>query len=185
MTDQELLQLAQSEGFQGAFIAPEEIPINGEFRAFCEENRCGRYGANYSCPPDCGTVEEMQNKLLSEDRVLVIQTIREIAGYNDKETIMKSKSEHNAAVLRLMKKFQENGYAGFCSGYNGCSLCDPCKRQENQPCLFPSKRISCLSAYCVDVAQLAKQCHLAFAWDPNRLHLFGIIAFHENESVED
>ena len=68
--------------------------------------------------------------------------------------------------------------AGFCSGYNGCPLCDPCKQVEEKPCAFPEKRISCMSAYCIDVAELAKRCGFPFAWDANRLHLFGMIAFH-------
>lgn len=179
MTDKELIELAQEEGFTAVMITPNQVPINPKFRKYCEENLCGKYNANYSCPPDCGTVEELQQRILAEDKVLVIQTIWDIAGYEDKATIQHAKESHNAAALRLMDTIRENGYSGFCSGYNGCHLCNPCKRVNNLPCAFAEKRISCLSAYCVDVAELAKRCNIAFAWNTEKLHLFGMIAFHE------
>lgn len=182
MTDQELLELAQSEGFLAVMTTPDQIPVNPQFRIYCEENRCGKYNANYSCPPDCGTPEELHQKILAEQKILVLQTLWDIDGYEDIETIVKAKKEHNAAALRLMAKMRERGFSGFCSGYNGCPLCTPCKRTENQPCAHPDLKISCLSAYCVDVAELAKRCQLTFAWSTTRLHLFGMIAFHETKN---
>lgn len=181
MTDLELLELAKAEGFHAVMTTPDQIPVDPKFRVFCEENRCGRYNANYSCPPDCGTVEELRANILAEDKIMVIQTLWDIDGYEDKEMIVHAKASHNAAALRLMKKIRDNGYSGFCSGYNGCSLCDPCKRINNLPCTYPDLRISCLSAYCVDVAELARRCQLPFAWSSDRLHLFGMIAFHQNQ----
>lgn len=179
MTDIELLELAKSEGFISIMTTPEQIPIDPRFRAFCEENRCGKYNANYSCPPDCGTVEELRQKILSEDKVMVLQTLWDINGYEDIPTITHAKKTHNAAALRLMKKIREHGYSGFCSGYNGCSLCTPCKRTENLPCAHPEQKISCMSAYCIDVTELSKRFHLEFAWSEQKLHLFGMVAFHK------
>lgn len=180
MTDTTLLELAKAEGFFAAMIAPEQIPVDSKFRKFCEDNLCGKYGANYSCPPDCGTVEELHQKILAEEKVLIIQTLWVMEGYEDKTTIQKSKETHNAMVLRLKAKMEQLGCSGFCSGYNGCPLCTPCKRIDNQPCAHPDLRINCMSAYCIDVAELAKRCNLEFAWTPNKLHLFGMIAFHES-----
>ena len=68
--EEKLLELAREEGFRAALLDPQEIPVDGKFRAFCEENLCGQYGANYACPPDCGTVEELHAKLLAQKKVL-------------------------------------------------------------------------------------------------------------------
>ena len=181
MTDLELLNLAKAEGFSAVLMAPEDVPIDGKFRAFCEENLCGQYNANYSCPPDCGSVETLRQTLLEQEKVLILQTIHTIGSYENKAAVMQAKVSHNGAVLRLMEKFRKAGYSGFCSGYNGCPLCNPCKRKENQPCAHPDQRISCMSAYCVDVAKLAERCQLDFAWEPDKLYLFGMIAFHEKQ----
>lgn len=120
MTDQELLDLARAEGFLPALTVPNRIPIDKKFRKFCEENLCGQYHANYSCPPDCGTVEELQQKLLQEEQVLILQTIQDIDGYENKPLIQQAKKTHNSMVLRLKAKLEQEGYDGFCSGYNIC-----------------------------------------------------------------
>lgn len=179
MNNQKLMELAHQEGFLAAVIEPEKIPVDGKFRVFCEENRCGKYHANYSCPPDCGTVEELHQKLLGEERALILEKQWPIQGYEDKAGIEQAKREHNAMVLRLLDKIRQAGMEGFCSGYNGCPLCTPCRQVEGKPCAFPEKRISCMSAYCVDVAELARRCELPFAWDSNMLHLFGMIVLHD------
>jgi len=178
MTQQQLLELAVSEGFHAAIIEPEQVPVDAKFRAFCEENLCGRYGANYSCPPDCGSPEEMHKAILSEEQILIVETIWDIESYQDTAAVQHAKACHNAAAIRLMERLKQAGFVGFCSGYNGCPLCDPCKRSLGELCTFPEKRISCLSAYCVDVAELAKRCGLEFAWQDGKLFLFGMLAFH-------
>lgn len=102
MTPQQILDLAISEGFYAAIIGPNQVPVNTKFRSFCEQNLCGRYGANYSCPPDCGSPEEMHRAILAEEQILVVETIWDIEGYQDKEAVQRAKTSHNAAALRIM-----------------------------------------------------------------------------------
>lgn len=182
MTDIELLEFAKGEGFTAALIDPEQVPVDAKFRVYCEENLCGNYGANYACPPDCGTVEELHQKLLKEEKVLIVQTEWDIVSYDDKPSVCRARTGHNAAVMRLMGKLRKAGFHGFCAGYNGCPLCDPCKRKENLPCAHPEERIICLSAYCVDVTELMKRCDIPYSWTPGKLYLCGMIAFHEEET---
>ena len=181
--DSKLLELARAEGFCASIIPSYDVPVDPRYRAFCEENLCGQYNANYSCPPDCGSVEQLHKNILEQEKVLVISTTWDIESYDDKCAVIHAKQAHNAAVLRLMKQLREIGCVGFCAGYNGCPLCDPCRRKENQPCLHPDQRISCMSAYCIDVAKLAERCHLKFGWIPGKLFLFGMIAYHEENIV--
>ena len=175
MTDMELINLAQQAGFHAAMIPAKDIPVDGFFRKFCEENLCGRYNANYSCPPGCGTVEEVRNRLLSADKALVLQSIYEIGSYENKEAVLRSKKHLNFAVLELMEALCKEGMDCFSLGYGGCPLCNPCKQVAGEPCAFPQKRISCLSAYCIDVGKLAAKCDMEFAWVPEKLFLFGMI----------
>ena len=178
MTEKQWIEQAKSEGFSAAFLSPEQIPVNETFRVYCQENRCGKYGANYSCPPDCGTVEQMRQRILSQSRVMVLSSQWEIQGPGDSQGIQQSRQAHNAGILRLLDTFRQEGLEGFAAGYSGCQLCSPCKRTQNQPCPFPQRRMSCMSAYCVDVGELARRCSLDFAWSEQRLYLFGMIAFH-------
>jgi len=177
MDDNQILTLAAEMGFRTAFIDTADVVQDPSFRKFCEDNLCGKYNANYACPPDCGTVEQVQERLKSKKRAIVLQTVWEIGSYQNKEAVLESKKAHNAAILRFTDMLRKEGFNGFCLGYGGCPLCNPCKRLENQPCAHPDKKISCMSAYCIDVAKLAEKCGLEFAWIPEKLFLFGMFVF--------
>ena len=175
MTDMELLTLAKEAGFHAAVLRAKDIPTDGIYRKYCEDNLCGQYNANYACPPGCGTVEQVHGRLFGMEKALVLQTIHEIGSYENKTAVAKAKKETNNAILRLTETLRNNGEQCFCLGYGGCPLCDPCKQMEGEPCDFPEKRISCMSAYCIDAGRLAKLCGLEFAWIPEKLFLFGMI----------
>lgn len=177
MTDNIIIQLAKDLGFHAAFVDVADIVQDPSFRKFCEDNLCGKYNANYSCPPDCGAVDEVQERLKAGKRALVLQTIWEIGSYENKQAVLNSKKAHNAAILRFSDMLRNEGFNGFCLGYGGCPLCEPCKRVENLPCAHPDKKISCMSAYCIDVGKLANKCDLEFAWIPEKLFLFGMFVF--------
>ena len=63
MTEEAMIQYAIDEGFSaGSIQETGGIVFDPTFRSYCEENLCGQYGINYSCPPDCGTPEEMKRR---------------------------------------------------------------------------------------------------------------------------
>ena len=177
MQEYEIIKLAEEMGFTAAYIDTADVVQDPSFRKFCEDNLCGKYNANYACPPDCGTVDEVQQRLKAGKRALVLQSIWDIGSYDNKDEIQKSKKTHNAAILRFTETLRQAGHKGFCLGYGGCPLCDPCKRVNNEPCAHPEQKISCMSAYCIDVAKLAEKCGLEFAWIPEKLFLFGMFVF--------
>ena len=179
MTNKDLIKQAEEAGFLAAILPVKEIPVDGSFRKFCEDNLCGKYNANYSCPPGCGTVEEVHERLFAQEKALVLEMIWDVDGFDDKEFIFSSRNKLNRTVLQLMDQLREAGMDGFCLGYGGCPLCNPCKQAIGEPCVFPEKKISCMSAYCIDVGKLAQKCGLPFAWSNEKLHLFGLIAFHK------
>ena len=76
MTNEQIIQYAVEEGFAAAEIVDtHEIVFDPSFRPYCEENLCGQFGANYSCPPDCGSPEAMKQRILAHKKALVLQTI--------------------------------------------------------------------------------------------------------------
>lgn len=72
MNKTEMIELSIAEGFHGAeVISTDKIVFDASFRPYCEENLCGQYGANYSCPPDCGTPEQMKQRVLAYKKVMI------------------------------------------------------------------------------------------------------------------
>lgn len=178
MTFQQMIDCAVAEGFSAAEIVDtDKITFDPSFRPYCEENLCGQYGANYTCPPDCGSPEAMKQKVMAHKHALVLQTIWEISDYTDKPAIKNAKGGHNQAAIRLMKQLRENGHPGFLVGASGCSLCTPCKRKLGQPCTFPEYAYSCMSAYCIFVKKLTDACGMEYDCGEGLLAFFGMYIF--------
>lgn len=178
MTKDEMIALALEEGFAvAAVVDTDKIVFDFSFRPYCAENLCGQYGANYSCPPDCGSPEEMKERVLTHKKALVLQTVWQVESYSDTEAIRNAKKSHNASELRLMEKLRAEGCPGFMVGASGCALCSPCAITAGAPCKFPDKRYSCMSAYCIFVKKLAEECGMDYTWGEGLLGLFGMYVF--------
>ena len=170
MTDKELISLARKSGFEAAVLPAAQVPTDGKFRAFCEENRCGQYNANFSCPPTCGSVEHMRDRILGRQTALVLKTTWPIANYQDTQAILHGKQTHNRKMLHL-----NEALGGLCVGGSCCCLCSPCRMKTGESCLYPDLQFSCMSAYCVDVAALCRRCGMRFAWDEKVLSVYSMI----------
>ena len=180
MTCKEMIDLALEAGFAGAeVIGTEKLVFDPMFRPFCEENLCGQYGLNHSCPPDCGTPEQMKLRILTHSKALVLQTIWEMPDLEDKTAIKAAKLGHNTAALRLMKQLRQAGCPGFLVGASGCALCSPCARKEGKPCTFPEQQYSCMSAYCIFVKKLADEAGLEYSPADGLVAFFGMYVFDD------
>ena len=155
----------------------DEVVFDPAFRPYCAQNLCGQYGANYSCPPDCGTPEEMEARMRQYRRALVFQTKWDIDDWYDNARIIRAKKAHNEAMLRAIARMKSQGYPGLMSGASCCSLCERCARRDDQPCPHTDIRFSCLSAYCIYVKKLADACGMEYACKDGSLALFGLYAF--------
>lgn len=175
MHDSLLIQYAVDEGFSdAAVVETRQIPVDPMFRPLCEENICGKYAVNYSCPPDCGTPEEMHRRILSRRRALVLQTIWQIPDLSDNNAIRSAKAQHNAATIRLAKRLRAEGTEGFIVGASGCALCEPCEIVNGKPCAHPDLQYSCMSAYCVFVRKLTEKCGIDYDCGEGLLAFFGM-----------
>lgn len=177
MTDKEILELAGTFGFDKlALIDTAEIDFNEAFRKACEENLCGNFGGCYSCPPDCGTFEEMKSKVLAHKKALVFQKVSDLTvkGVNAKA----AKKEHSQMSLALIEKLNENGVnGGLRVGASCCDCCAVCAKRTGEPCRFPEKAFSCMSAYCIDCQKLAEKCGMSFGWSKTEVSFYGMYIF--------
>ena len=178
MTETEIIELALAEKFhQAEIIDTDKIVFDAAFRPYCEENLCGQYGANYSCPPDCGTPEQMKQRVLAYKKALVVSTEWEIEDFSETDKLKEAKNIHNAAMFRLIKKLREEGHQGFMIGSSGCTLCKLCKLVIGEPCEHPEMMYSCMSAYCIWVKKLAEDCNMNYDYKNKILPFFGMYVF--------
>ena len=178
MIVKQILQLARALGFASAAVVDmADVPFDHYFRKYCEENLCGQYNANYSCPPLCGSPEQMERRLRAYKRALVLQTKWNITDYHDHAAIRKAKSTHNTAMLSLIDHMRREGHNGIMCGASCCSLCETCAMTGKHPCIKPNLKFSCMSAYCIYVKKLAEQCGMEYVCEDGKLALFGLFAY--------
>ena len=178
MLHADMIQIALNEGFSSAAVIPvDKVIFDSSFRPYCEENLCGHYGANYSCPPDCGSPEAMEARMRAYCRALVFQSKWDITDYRDAQAIKAAKQSHNQGMLRVIEQMKQAGYSGVMAGASSCTLCERCAILDGEPCRDPERQFSCLSAYCVYVKKLAEACDMEYTCTDGRLAFFGLYAF--------
>ena len=174
---EEWIALALELGFEkAALVCTKDIPFEPAFRKYCADNVCGNYGTNWSCPPDCGTPEEMERKLKAFPKALVFVTAWKI-DYRDAAAVREAKREHNRRARALIGQMPNT--LGMMVGASACNLCQVCARTVGEPCRYPEEMASCMSAYCIHVRALSDACGMTYDAGDNTVHFFGMYAFEE------
>ena len=159
MEDAQILKaVSEVEGvYRTAFVDTKDLVFDPEFRKYCEEDKCGNYDVNYSCPPYCGTPEEMQAKVMQYDRLLLIQTSWDVSDVMNTEETAEAKAKHNAISYEVLEKLKPFDVVSDAMMAGPCKLCKKvCMQMIGKPCPREYKVFSCLSAYCINVAKLAE-----------------------------
>ncbi len=178
MTTDQIVDVAIEEGFSRAsVIDTSRIVFDASFRSYCEENLCGQYGANHSCPPVCGSPEEMRQRILKHTRALVLQTVWDVTGWLDDSLVNHAKESHKTYTFNVIERLERQGFHGFMVGASFCSLCTPCAIKDFKPCKFPQEQYSCMSAYYIYVKDLAEKCGMDYDYKEGALQLFSLYMF--------
>lgn len=166
-------------------IKTTDLVFDSEFRKYCKDDYCGNYGVNYACPPDCGTPEEMKEQALAYKNVIVFYRAYRLDDIMDRAAVKKVEADNRErmkkviGIMESQTKNKSNGETtcdsfvrrGRASVIGSCHNCDICNKVKALPCKEPDKIYSCLSAYCVNVAELAKACNMPYVGGN---HIYGI-----------
>lgn len=179
-----LIEAAIAAGFSNAAVVhTADIVLEPAFRVCCEDNLCGNYGANYACPPVCGSTDAMEQKIRSRQNALVLQTIWEIEDVMDMTQIKPAKKAHNEMQRKLLAGLREQLPAGFSVGVSACDFCSRCAILDGEPCRMPEQQFSCMSAYCIYVKKLAERCGMEYDCGRGLVAFFSMYVFDEREAL--
>lgn len=171
--------MAAEAGFTKAkVIKAEQLVFNADFRRYCEENLCGNYGDNYSCPPDCGSPEQMEARAREYENALVFQTVCEVEDMNSQEELARLKKEHNKRSRAFIRRLKEAGLTGLPMLAGPCDLCRPCRREKGEECAYPEQISSCLSAYCVQADKMAEACDMTYWGNGRQISYFSLFLYY-------
>lgn len=174
----EMTETALEAGFtKAAVMKVSDLVFQGDLRHFCEENLCGNCGSNYSCPPDCGTPEEMEERARKYENALVFQTVYEVEDMSQSKELARLKKEHNKRSRTLIERLESSGIKGLSMLAGPCDLCSPCQCVKGQPCTYPHRKSSCLSAYCVRADKMAEACQMVYWGNGHQVAYFSLYLF--------
>lgn len=173
MTYEELAALAKEAGFEAcAPLNPATLRPKQEVREMCAANTCGRYGKCWSCPPDCGSLEDCQAQLGQYTGGILVQSVGEVEDGFDIEAMMEIEATHKARFLRLYDVLRRGGGSVLALGAGCCTQCPTCTCPD-APCRFPEKRISSMEAFGILVLEACKANGLTYYYGPEKMAYTG------------
>lgn len=171
---------AKGYGFDdAATIDTNQLIFDFSLRKYCEDNVCGMYGANYACPPSCGTPEEMKEKALHYEKVLVLRKSVSNVNFNDREKIKEEEKNVRRSMMDFKKQLEQDGYAGLVSMPGECHLCQVCELEYGRECRSPENIASCVSAYSISMKEVAELCGWHFSFEDGKIAFFCLFFYEE------
>lgn len=144
-------------------------------RDACAADKCHAYGRNWTCPPNCGTLEECGARMQSYSRGILLQTVGKLEKRIDTKGYMRIEKEHNEAFRRFAEEIRKEYPKALCLGAGGCRVCGECAYPE--PCRFPEKAMSSMEGYGLFVTQVCRDNGVAYYYGPMTIAYSACILF--------
>ena len=137
-------------------IPVEQLVFQPELRAYCEQNACGRYGKNYTCPPHIGETEALIAKARSFQSAVIFQNIYALEDSFDFEGMMEAQRKHNEMTRAIARRVHaERGRErALVLAAGGCTLCERCGALDGTPCANQAEALASLEAYAIHVSRI-------------------------------
>lgn len=143
MTHKDLISLAESVGLSAYALDPEALVFRPEVREMCASDKCSSYNRSWSCPPACGTLEELSEKVNSYSSGILVQTVGHMEDEFDYEAMTEAGTQHNTSFRRLTDLLEDSDILPL--GMGACRLCEKCSYPD-APCRFPDKMYPSMEA---------------------------------------
>lgn len=176
-TTQAMLDLALSLGFSEACaMDPKELKFYPEVRAMCEQNRCGQYQKNWSCPPGCGDVAALEASAHQYKRGVLVQSVGTLSSSFDFETMTDVESAHKMRFIQFVAQAREICPDMRPMGSGSCTLCGTCSYPD-APCRFPDRQVVSMEAHGLAVFEVCEQCGTSLWHGENTIAYAACILF--------
>ena len=169
MTDLQLMALAGEQGFDhtGMMNLPA-LHFDPAVREMCAADRCNNYGRCWTCPPGCGTLEEIAQKAYRYRRGILLQSTGILEDDFDIDTMLETERLHKKRFLSLVELIRQKYPQCLPMSSGACSICESCTYPD-APCRFPHLAIPSMEAYGLLVSQVCQDSDLPYYYGPKTL----------------
>ncbi len=173
---QQYIAIAKNAGaLRAAPVMTRDIAFFPELRRLCEQNACGQYDTNWSCPPHCGSVETLSGEIRSHAHGIVYQYtggLEDSFDYPGMQAHARAFAQIGSKMQDLLMQHNTNFRI---YGAGTCALCPACAF-PGKPCRHPDHKIISVEACGIDVSKLCTLVGLQYNDGENSVTYTGLIA---------
>ncbi len=174
-----VIKEALAAGFSSAVpLNPKKLNFMEEVRAMCTSNKCRNYDNSWSCPPACGTLDEMAERAGNFDSGALLQTTASLADSFDYEGMMAAEERHLNSLNTLAEKLRTVLPDMLVLGTGGCRICKNCT-YPSAPCRFPDRMTISMEACGLLVSRVCVDCGIPYYYGPGTLTYVACVLFRE------
>lgn len=144
-----------------------------EVRDMCASDKCHHFNKSWSCPPACGTLEEMREKVKAFKSGIIVQTVGEMEDNFDFETMEEAAKRQSESFALMYKRLKEEYPQVLPMGTGGCTICASCTYTQGQPCRFPEEMTSSMEACGLLVSQVCTDNGVPYNYGPRKIAYTG------------
>ena len=161
-----LIALTKEVGFTcAAPLDVSTVELKPEVRKMCADNTCGQYGKRWSCPPGCGELEELRQRVARYKHGLLVQTVGQLEDDFDVETMMETEAAQKKNMFAMQEKLLARYPNALAIGSGCCTHCKTCTYPE-APCRFPEKQMASMEAYGMLVTEVCQKNGMKYYYGP-------------------
>ena len=151
-----------------ARLDPATIELREEVRAMCASGKCRMYGRSWSCPPACGTLEELRARISGYREGILVQTVGQLEDSMDGEGMMEAEAQHKAHFSDMHDLLLQDYPDLLAIGAGTCTRCKTCSYPD-APCRFPERMTSSMEVLGMLVLDVCKANGLTYYYGPNTI----------------
>jgi len=156
MDMQKYIDMAKTQGFDTvAQLDVSSLEFLPEVRDMCAADKCHSFNKSWSCPPACGSIEEISQKCRQYTHGIIVQTICRREDEYDFMYMIESHDTHKERFAALAEAYFAEGADCYPMGTGACTICENCTFPDS-PCRFPEKMHSSMEANGLFVSKVCK-----------------------------
>ena len=164
-----LIKEAKDFGFsQAGGLKIEALEFMPEVRDMCAADLCRSYGKNWTCPPACGTLEEISKEASKYSTGILVQTIGELEDDFDWECMEQTSKKHKENFDKFTEVLRKKYPDLLAMGAGSCGICEECTYPD-EPCLFPERANPSMEAYGLFVSKVCTLSNMLYNNGPRTI----------------
>lgn len=137
------------------------MQLHPEVRDMCASGKCMMYGKNWCCPPHCGTLEELEQKVRQFSDGIIVQSTGELEDDFDAEVMMETEQIHKQRFSKLVEEIWKTEKNILPLSAGTCTRCKTCTCPD-EPCRFPDTTYSSMEATGLNVSEVCTQSNIPY-----------------------